>query len=164
LTPPYFDLQTHSVCSDGVLEPADVIEQAAMAGIRLTALSDHNTIAGVDEAPAAGTRCGIEVVPATEVTVVDDVAEDLHVLAYRIDHRDAALLDLLAASRHDRDARAGRMADALRAQGWALDERALRARSAAGQPVGRPHLAQAVFTEPHNAARLAEEPPATSER
>jgi len=157
MSAPRFDLQSHSVYSDGALAPADVIAQAATAGVQLVALSDHDTLAGTDEALAAGTQHDIEVVPATEITIVDPVREDLHLLGYRVDHRDAGLLELLAASRADRDARAGRMAAALRAEGWELDEAVLRARSAAGKTVGRPHLAAAVLAEPANAARLARE-------
>jgi predicted metal-dependent phosphoesterase TrpH len=157
MSAPLFDLQSHSVHSDGALAPADVIAHAAAAGVRLVALSDHDTLAGTDEALAAGRQHGIEVVPATEITIVDPVREDLHLLGYRVDHRDAGLLDLLASARADRDSRAGRMASALRAEGWELDEEALRRRSAAGQTVGRPHLAAAVLAEPANAQRLERE-------
>ncbi|MCP9488894.1 MAG: PHP domain-containing protein [Solirubrobacteraceae bacterium MAG38_C4-C5] len=154
---PWFDLQSHSLHSDGALAPTEVIEHAARAGASLVALTDHDTVEGVDEALAAGARHGIEVVPATEVTVVDPVREDLHVLGYRVDHHEAGLLNLLEASRADRDARAGRMVDALRASGWEVDEGALRERSQTGHPVGRPHLAQAVLAEAANASRLADE-------
>ena len=143
--------------SDGALEPADVIAHAARAGVELVALSDHDTLAGVDEALAAGAELGIEVVPATEITIVDPVRDDLHLLGYRVDHHDAALLDLLARSRADRDGRAQRMADALRALGWALDDSILQAHAAAGLPIGRPHLAKAVLADPANAQRLADE-------
>jgi predicted metal-dependent phosphoesterase TrpH len=157
VTSPDFDLQSHSVHSDGVLEPSDVVATAAAAGVRLVALSDHDTLAGIDEALAAGASHGIEVVPATEITVVDPVRDDLHVLGYRVDHHDAALLDLLARSRADRDGRAQKMADALRELGWELDDAILQAHSAAGLPVGRPHLAKAVLANPANAQRLADE-------
>ena len=46
---PAFDLQSHSLHSDGVLSPAAVVEKAAQAGVKLLALSDHDTVAGVDE-------------------------------------------------------------------------------------------------------------------
>lgn len=154
---PWFDLQSHSLHSDGALAPAEVVAHAAQAGVRLVALSDHDTLVGVDEALAAGAQLGVDVVPATEITVVDPVREDLHMLGYRVDHRDAGLLDLLARSRADRDTRAQRMAGALRELGWTLDEQTLLRRSAVGRPVGRPHLAQAVLAEPINAARLADE-------
>lgn len=155
--PPLFDLQAHSLHSDGSLPPAEVIAHAARAGVRLVALSDHDTLVGVQEALAAGTRHGIDVVSATEVTVVDPVRDDLHVLGYGVDPHDARLLDLLARSRADRDARAQSMADTLRELGWILDEEMLLRRSASGRPVGRPHLAQAVLGEAANAPRLAEE-------
>jgi predicted metal-dependent phosphoesterase TrpH len=157
MTAPDFDLQSHSVHSDGALEPADVIAAAAAAGVRLVALSDHDTLAGIDEALAAGAALGVEVVPATEITVVDPVRDDLHLLGYRVDHHDAALLDLLARSRADRDGRAQRMADALRELGWELDDAILQAHSAAGLPIGRPHLAKAVLANPANERRLADE-------
>lgn len=157
MTLPEFDLQSHSVHSDGALEPADVIAHAARAGVRLVALSDHDTLAGIDEALAAGAAHGVEVVPATEITVVDPVRDDLHVLGYLVDHTDAGLLDLLAQSRADRDGRAQRMADALRELGWALDDAVLRAHADAGLPIGRPHLAKAILSHPSNAQRLADE-------
>ena len=77
-----------------------------------------------------GSWHGVEVVPATEITIVDPVAEDLHVLGYRVDHRHSGLLRLLDAARSDREARAQRMRQALRALGWKLDEAALDARVA----------------------------------
>ena len=154
---PLFDLQAHSVHSDGALPPADVIAQAARAGVRLVALSDHDTLLGVDEALAAGEQHGVEVVSATEITVVDPVREDLHMLGYGVDHRDPGLLDLLAQSRADRDTRATGMAGALRGLGWAIDEQMLMRHSADDRPVGRPHLAQAVLAEASNATRLADE-------
>src|SRR6476659_3594919 len=47
---PTFDLQSHSTHSDGALAPAEVVEAAADAGVRLLALTDHDTVSGVDEA------------------------------------------------------------------------------------------------------------------
>ncbi len=51
---PAFDLQSHSLHSDGALPAAQVVENAAHAGVQLLALSDHDTVDGVDEALAAG--------------------------------------------------------------------------------------------------------------
>ena len=158
---PSFDLQSHSTHSDGALAPAEVVRRAAAAGIALLALSDHDTVDGVAEALAAADDAGIRVVPAVEVSTVDPPHEDLHVLGYGVDHRDPALRAALADYRADRLRRADRMADALRDLGWALDEHALDARRAADRPVGRPHLAEAAFAHPANAARLAAEGLAT---
>jgi predicted metal-dependent phosphoesterase TrpH len=154
---PTFDLQSHSRHSDGELEPAEVVRLAAAAGVTLLALSDHDTVAGVDEALAAGEAQGIRVVTACELSSVDPMGEDLHVLGYGIDHRDERLAARLAEFRADRGRRADRMMAALRELGFELDEREIDARRAAGQPIGRPHLAQAVVACPANAARLQAE-------
>jgi 3',5'-nucleoside bisphosphate phosphatase len=68
---PDFDLQSHSLHSDGELTAAQVVENAAEAGVQLLALSDHDTVDGVDEALAAGALHGVRVVPATEISAVD---------------------------------------------------------------------------------------------
>src|SRR6476661_2975037 len=154
---PTFDLQSHSLHSDGHLPAAEVVERAAAAGVEVLALSDHDTVDGVDEALAAAARCGIRVVPATELSSIDGEYDDLHVCGYGIDHRDTALLAHLVEFRADRDGRAGRMMAALREIGFEIDEAPLAARRAAGKPIGRPHLAQAVISHPANAQRLAEE-------
>jgi len=154
---PTFDLQAHSVHSDGVLAAADVVGHARAAGVELLALTDHDTVGGVEEALGAGAREGIAVVPAAEISAVHDTHEDLHILGYGIDHRDPGLLGALEAFREDRAGRASRMTAALRELGLEVDEAPLERRVAAGEPVGRPHLAQAVFGHPANRERLAAE-------
>jgi predicted metal-dependent phosphoesterase TrpH len=154
---PSFDLQSHSRHSDGDLPAADVVRSAAAAGVELLALSDHDTVDGVDEALATAAECGIRLVAATELSSLDGEYDDLHVLGYGIDHHDPVLLGRLEEFRADRDARADRMATALREIGFEVDEAPLDQRRAAGKPIGRPHLARAVIDHPANAARLAEE-------
>jgi 3',5'-nucleoside bisphosphate phosphatase len=149
-----FDLQSHSHYSDGALAPAQVVARAAAAGVELLALTDHDTVDGVVEALDAGRRHSVVIVPAVEITVLDGERQDLHLLGYAIDHEDRSLLSTLAASRADRDARVGRMADALRQRGWAIDERSLQQQRESGRSVGRPHLAAAVFAHADNAERL----------
>jgi predicted metal-dependent phosphoesterase TrpH len=150
--PPTFDLQAHSTCSDGALPPRAVVAAAAAAGVELLALTDHDTVDGVDEALEAAAACGLRVVPATELSAIDGEREDLHILGYGLDHRSRALLGALAGFRADRAARARRMADALREAGLELDFP-----DRGGAPVGRPHLAQAAFEHPANSMRVRDE-------
>jgi adenylyl-sulfate kinase len=154
---PAFDLQSHSLHSDGELPAAQVVENAARAGVELLALSDHDTVDGVDEALAAGAVHGVRVVPATEISAVDDAYEDLHVLGYGIDHRSPLLAERLLDARADRERRAEAMAGRLRELGFEVDPAPIEARRAAGKPVGRPHLAAAVIAHPANEKRLADE-------
>jgi 3',5'-nucleoside bisphosphate phosphatase len=154
-----FDLQSHSTHSDGVLPAAAVVERASQAGVELLALTDHDTVSGVAEALAAGERHGVRVVPAVEISAVDDgrtPPRELHILGYNIDHTGPltqALTEFLA----DREQRTLRMATALRDLGLELDDREIAARRANGQPIGRPHLAKAVLACAANAPRLQAE-------
>lgn len=142
---PAFDLQSHSTCSDGALEPAAVVAAAAAAGVRLLALTDHDTVAGVGAAQAAAAEHGIALVPAVEISTVDVLGEDFHVLGYNIDPADAGLGEHLAEWRADRAARIDRMADRLAGLGLPPDRAEIESRRAAGMPVGRPHLASAAI-------------------
>ncbi len=151
------DLQSHSRHSDGELPVAELVAAAAAAGVELLALSDHDTVDGVDEALVAAAAHGIGLLTATEISAVDGGYEDLHILGYGIDHHDDELLERLRGAREDREARADRMAGLLAEAGYLVDDAPLAARRAAGKPVGRPHLAGAVLGHPGNAEKLARE-------
>jgi len=153
-----FDLQSHSTSSDGALAPAEVVERAAQAGVELLALSDHDTVGGIDEALAAGARAGVLVVPAVEISAIDtDEERELHILGYLIDHSSPRFQAALAGFLADREQRTLRMAAGLRELGLQLDDSELLQRQANGLPIGRPHLAEAVLRHPANASRLAAE-------
>jgi predicted metal-dependent phosphoesterase TrpH len=151
--PPAFDLQSHSTQSDGSLAPAEVVAQAAAAGVELLALTDHDTVAGVPEALAAARAHGIRLSPAAELSSVHGEHEDLHVLGYELDPSDPGLQAALEDFRADRGRRIHAMADRLRELGFALDDSSFAAR----ESLGRPHLADAVLAHPDNAERLARE-------
>jgi 3',5'-nucleoside bisphosphate phosphatase len=155
-----FDLQSHSTHSDGALAAAEVVERAAQAGVELLALSDHDTISGVAEAVDAGERLGVRVVPAVEISAVDEgapIGRELHILGYNIDHTGPPMTDSLVGFLADREKRTLRMRDGLREAGFELDEAEIEQRIAEGKPIGRPHLAGAVLGAPANSARLAAE-------
>jgi predicted metal-dependent phosphoesterase TrpH len=149
---PAFDLQCHSTCSDGTLEPAAVVARAAEAGVELLALSDHDTVAGLEEAEKEARRRCVQLVPAAELSAVHEQSEDLHILGYAIDRGDSALLAALEDARADRGVRAEAMASALRECGFAVKLPRVEDR-----PIGRPHIAAAAFADRANAARLADE-------
>src|SRR3954454_3181858 len=138
--PPSFDLQSHSVHSDGALSASDVVARAAEAGVELLALTDHDTVDGVAEAAEAAHAHGIRLSPAAELSAVHGAHEDLHVLGYGLDVADPDLLALLEDFRGDRARRIGARAARLRELGFELDDTPLEARRAAGKPIGRPHL------------------------
>jgi 3',5'-nucleoside bisphosphate phosphatase len=154
---PSFDLQAHSVHSDGTLPAAEVVERAAAAGVELFALTDHDTVDGVPEAAAKARELGLRFSPAAELSAVHGGHEDLHVLGYELDVSDPELIAVLEDFRGDRARRIEAMAERLRELGFELDDAPLVARREAGKPIGRPHLADAVLAHPANVERLAAE-------
>jgi predicted metal-dependent phosphoesterase TrpH len=154
---PTFDLQSHSLHSDGTLPAGEVVALAAAAGVELLALSDHDTVDGVGEALAAAREHGIALSPAAELSAVHGGHEDLHILGYELDHEDPDLVAILHDFRADRARRIEAMAMRLRDLGFELDDAPLAARRDAGKPIGRPHLADALMAHPANAARLRDE-------
>ncbi len=154
---PSFDLQAHSVHSDGTLPAAEVVERAAAAGVELFALTDHDTVDGVPEAAETARELGLRYSAAAELSAVHGGHEDLHVLGYELDVDDPELIATLEDFRGDRARRIEAMADRLRELGFELDDSPLVARREAGKPIGRPHLADAVLAHPANAERLAAE-------
>ena len=154
---PSFDLQAHSVHSDGSLPAAEVVERAAAAGVELFALTDHDTVDGVPEAAARARELGLRFSAAAELSAVHGGHEDLHILGYELDVSDPDLIAILEDFRGDRARRIEQMADRLRELGFELDDAPLVARREAGKPIGRPHLADAVLAHPANAQRLADE-------
>src|SRR4051794_25479074 len=154
---PAFDLQAHSRHSDGVLEAAEVVDRAHAAGVELFALTDHDTVDGVDEAARRARELGVRFSPAAELSAVHGGHEDLHVLGYELDVADPDLIATLEDFRGDRARRIEEMAGRLRELGFELDDAPLVARRAAGKPIGRPHLADAVLAHPANTQRLRDE-------
>jgi predicted metal-dependent phosphoesterase TrpH len=68
---PFVDLHMHSTASDGSRAPADVVRAAAKAKLAAIALTDHDTVAGLDEARHAGEALGVRVIPGVELSAVE---------------------------------------------------------------------------------------------
>lgn len=154
---PTFDLQSHSLHSDGALPASEVVATAAQAGVELLSLTDHDSVDGVSEARGAAATAGVGLVTGVEISALDVDGRDLHILGYGIDHEQPELGAALEYFRGDRRRRAARMTEALRELGFDLDDDVLAGRADAGQSIGRPHLAEAVVSHPANRARLRAE-------
>ncbi len=77
------DLHTHSLYSDGADSPETLVKRAAKLGLVALALTDHDTVAGVREALAAGARYGVPVIPGVELSAA--FPTEMHILGYYID-------------------------------------------------------------------------------
>lgn len=135
------DLHTHSTASDGVWAPAEVARRAAEAEVAVIALTDHDTVAGHAEA-AAALRPGQTLVPGAELSCDLD-GTSVHLLAYLFDPAEPALAAELGRVRSDRERRARAMVSRLRELGAPVTWAQVR-RLAAGDAVGRPHVARAM--------------------
>jgi predicted metal-dependent phosphoesterase TrpH len=144
----YADLHSHTFASDGMQPPAENVRLAVKAGLGAVAITDHDTVAGIDEALEAGRQYGITVVPGVEISTVAQ-GEDIHVLGYWIDHGDALFLERLASLRDTRDRRNEMIVEKLNELGVALtmDEvrACLQASKKADETLGRPHIADAML-------------------
>jgi predicted metal-dependent phosphoesterase TrpH len=141
------DLHTHSLRSDGALSPGDLVRRAAARGVRIQALSDHDTLSGVGEAVAQGERLGVRVIPATELNTESEWG-DVHVLAYFVDPEDAAFEERMKWLRENRGRRIELMVENLNKLGYTVSLARVQ-EIAQGGSLGRPHLAQALFEKGH---------------
>ena len=110
------DLHCHSLVSDGVLDPAEVVRRAAANGVALLSLTDHDETAGCAAAEAEARAWGISFVPGVEISV-SFADETIHVVGLGVDPDDAALSEGLQRVRSGRDARARRIAEELERHG-----------------------------------------------
>jgi len=136
------DLHVHSTASDGSLAPEAVVGRARSAGLAAMALTDHDTVAGVPAAVAAGERLGVRVVGGCEFSSAAPWGE-MHVLGYFLPSHSPELEGFLARCRADRVRRAQEMVARLQRLGVGLDFDAVLSQ-ANGGAVGRPHVARAI--------------------
>ncbi|MBK8205949.1 MAG: PHP domain-containing protein [Planctomycetes bacterium] len=138
------DLHSHSTCSDGSFAPARLFEEAHSRGVTTLALTDHDTVAGLDEAEAAAKRLGIEFVPGVEFTVTCADSE-VHLLGLGIDRRNPALVALCGEIQVRRRRRFFDMVDKLRAAGVPLKTDDVQD----GVSLARPYLARMLVEQGH---------------
>src|SRR6201996_8381862 len=138
---PLIELQSHSTHSDGQLAPKDVVREAASAGVTTLALSDHDSVAGVPDAQAAGSELGVEIVPAVEMSAVHEYAEDLHICGYWVDLE--KIEPACERAQQERRNRAGEIVENLRGFGFELTREDAIREAGGADSIGRPHIAKA---------------------
>jgi predicted metal-dependent phosphoesterase TrpH len=146
----YVDLHIHSRYSDGLHTPGELVRMAADKGLKAIALTDHDSVDGVDEALAAGERLGVEVIPAVELSVAFRGYHDVHLLGYLIDHHDRAFTGILAEFHKIRDERGRAIIDRINARlSWEKRENIAyeEVLAFAGGTVGRPHIARVLIAK-----------------
>ena len=134
------DLHAHTTASDGSYTPTELVRYAKKKGLSAIAITDHDTIAGVEEASIEGRKLGVRVIPGAELsTRMDDC--DVHMTSLFINCKNKQLikrLDDMAASRQERNYK---MVDKLHEAGFQIDRSDLDALGE-GKILARGHIAQ----------------------
>lgn len=138
------DLHLHSSASDGECAPGEIPRHARAAGLDVIALTDHDTLAGVTAASAAGEEHGVTVIAGCEFSVAADWGE-MHLLAYYLPAGRVELEDFLEGQRGARAVRGEEIVRRLHGLGLEVTDQDVRAAAGAGA-VGRPHVARAMVT------------------
>jgi predicted metal-dependent phosphoesterase TrpH len=141
------DLHTHSNCSDGSLRPADLVARAAAAGIDVLALTDHDTVAGLEEAEQGARIHGLRLVPGAEISATWR-AQSIHVLGLWIDPASPLLRSSLNAQQDRRRVRMRKICARLEKLGLPGAELLAAVESSPGVPT-RAHLANALVAGGH---------------
>jgi hypothetical protein len=134
------DLHIHTTASDGMFPPAETVRLAAEARLAALAITDHDTVAGLPEAADAARAHNIELLAGVEVSVQFPNGT-MHILGYGFDPAHPGLRAALQQYQRNRDERNPLILKRLAAMGMSIPYATVRAK-AAGESVGRPHIAQ----------------------
>lgn len=135
------DLHTHSTASDGQYSPEELVRLAKERGIEVLALTDHDTLDGVEAAARAGETLGLRVLRGVELGAAE--YENLHILGYGVMPGAPVLSELCGKFKAGRDERNVKIIGFLREKGCELSLNEVE-EIAGGDIIGRPHFARAM--------------------
>jgi 3',5'-nucleoside bisphosphate phosphatase len=141
-SPGAVDLHAHTVFSDGLFTPEELVAEAARLKLIAVAITDHDAVGGIDRATAAGRQLQLEVVPGVEMSCNTN-GVDVHILGYYIDWLKPEVQEFFEMVRQKRAERAEKMVAKMRELGVNISVEQVRAQ-AQGAATGRPHVAQAL--------------------
>ena len=125
---PYIDLHTHSSASDGSDSPGEVVRKAAALGLAAVALTDHDTLAGLDEARTEAVRAGIAFIRGIEIAVQNKY-DELHLVGLWMPEPSRRMRDALTVMQRNRRDRNRAMLNALSDLGMPMTMEEVKARS-----------------------------------
>lgn len=125
----YIDLHVHSICSDGTCTPEELVELAIQNDLVAFALTDHDTVEGVERAMKAAEGRHIQVIPGVELscehTISPSRKKEIHILGYNLDWNQPELRETLEAVAQERDDRNRKMCENLHRDGYPIDYESL---------------------------------------
>ncbi|MFA7467435.1 MAG: PHP domain-containing protein [Desulfotomaculaceae bacterium] len=149
----FADLHVHTSASDGTSSPAEVVQLAGLAGLCALAITDHDTMEGIDNARDTAGSIGVDVLGGVELST-DYAGLEVHILGYCIEPANSVFQSYLSAFKNARLARAEKMVNKLRELGINISFENVMALAGTGS-VGRPHIARALM-QTGQISRMAE--------
>ena len=134
------DMHVHTTASDGTMSPKHVVSLAAMQGLKAIAITDHDTMAGIEEAGEAGELMGVTIIPGIELST-DYQGKEVHVLGYFLDEKSPALKEYMDWAMEQRQVRNEKILERLRKKGFEITMEQLREQYP-DAVIGRPHIAR----------------------
>ncbi len=134
------DMHVHTTASDGTRTPLECVSLAAMEGLKAIAITDHDTMDGIQEAGEAGQTLGVSIIPGIEISS-DYKGKDVHVLGYFLDENAPALKEYRTWVLEARRERNEKIAEKLRNKGFDISMEALE-EEFPGAVLGRAHFAK----------------------
>ena len=139
----YVDLHLHTTASDGVMSPSGIVRYAKAKELQAIAVTDHDTIEGLEEALGEGKKIGFEVIPGIEISA-EFSPGSMHLLGYFLDIHHPLLVEKLKYLQEARAARNPKIVEKLNRLGVRISYEDVVKASGGGQ-VGRPHFAQVLL-------------------
>ncbi len=138
----YIDLHTHTTASDGSMSPAELVRHAGNSGLAAVAITDHDTVDGLEEALNEADKSRMEVIPGVEIGV--EYRQEMHILGYFLNGAYEGIAQTLKILKDNRNERNPKIVARLKEIGFNISlEDVLE--EAAGGTVGRPHIANVLM-------------------
>ena len=148
------ELHVHTTFSDGAFTPERIVELAWERGIRFLAITDHDTVFGLEEAKNKALQYPLELIPGVELsTVYHD--HEIHILGYYIDPGSPELLETLSLLTGSRRNRVLKIDENLKYYGLDITYDDVRTKVLDNGSQGRPHIALALIE--HGIVKTVEE-------
>ena len=134
------DLHVHTTASDGTMSPTEVVHLAKEKNLKAIAITDHDSIDGIEEAQKVGNELSVEIIPGIEISA-NFRDGSLHLLGYYVETQGGPLATKLARLKQSRSERNPQIVEKLNRLGVKITYQDVLEASGGGQ-VGRPHFAQ----------------------
>ncbi len=135
------NLHIHTNASDGLFAPCKIVDLAKINSLSAIAITDHDSVGGINEALEQGKRNNIEVIPGVELSLEIDRKVTCHLLGYFIDHKDENLFEILKNLSASRDNRNKKILQKLNDLGFKIEYEELIKKAGKKKNLGRVHIA-----------------------